>query len=632
MKTKTTSEQVTRLEEKLKPESAKARHRKWRTLASVLLCLLGLSAPVGSTRAVTIGDTNPNPITTPDSGVASLYPSNITFTNFAGKITAVRVTLHNITHTFPDDYDILLVGPGGQKAVLMSDCGGGNPLSNVTITFSDFAQPLPDDAQITSGTFRPSNYGGPTDTFPPNAALSYPSSLSVFNNTSPNGTWHLYVVDDAGGDTGTIAGGWSIVIDTTAFTNNTVTLIRDLMTASPYPSQINVSGVTASIRKARVQLYGLIHTFPDDIDMLLVGPGGQNAIIMSDVGGGADLSSVILNLDDAAANSLPDNSQIVSGTFKPTNISDGADTFPAPAPAPSGSSAFSVFNGTNPNGLWSLYIVDDTAADTGFLGSWYVDFDFDPPTLANISTRLPVQTGDNVLIGGFIVTGTQPKDVIVRALGPSLPVAGRLSDPTLELRDGMGGLILFNDDWQDTQAAAIIATGIPPTNSLESAIVATLPANNASYTAIVRGFNNATGVGLVEVYDLNRTADSKLANISTRGFVQTGDDVLIAGTIALGWQAQRVIVRGIGPSLPVAGALSNPTLELRDHNGALIASNDDWQSNQESEIIDTTIPPTNPLESAIVITLPANGADYTAILRGLNGATGVALVEIYALN
>ena len=267
-----------------------------------------------------------------------------------------------------------------------------------------------------------------------------------------------------------------------------------------------------------------------------------------------------------------------------------------------------------------------------------MDFDFDPPTLANISTRLPVQTGDNALIGGFIVTGTQPKNVIVRALGPSLPVAGRLSDPTLELRDGMGGLIRSNDDWQvgdpgfPSQEAEIIATGIPPTNSRESAIVATLPANNSNYTAIVRGFNGATGVGLVEVYDLNRTADSKLANISTRGFVQTGDNVLIAGTIALGWQAQRVIVRAIGPSLPVAGALSDPTLELRDGMGTLIALNDDWQTDQESEIISTTIPPTNDAESAIVVTLPADGAHYTAIVRGFNNATGVAVVEIYALN
>jgi photosystem II stability/assembly factor-like uncharacterized protein len=257
-----------------------------------------------------------------------------------------------------------------------------------------------------------------------------------------------------------------------------------------------------------------------------------------------------------------------------------------------------------------------------------------PTTLANISTRLRVDTGDNVLIGGFIVTGTQPKKVIVRAIGPSLPVAGKLADPTLELRDGAGVLIRANDNWRiGGQEAEIIATTIPPTDDLESAIVETLPANSARYTAIVRGVNNTTGIGLVEAFDLDRTVDSKLANISTRGLVQTGDNVLIAGTIMLGAAAQKVIVRAIGPSLPVAGALADPTLELRDGNGALLLANDNWRTGgQEAEIIATTIPPTNDFESALIQTLPAGGAAYTAIVRGVNNTTGVALVEIYGIN
>ena len=175
-----------------------------------------------------------------------------------------------------------------------------------------------------------------------------------------------------------------------------------------------------------------------------------------------------------------------------------------------------------------------------------------------------------------------------------------------------------------------MATGIPPSNDLESAIVATLPANNSAYTAIMRGANNGTGVGLVEAYDLDRTVNSKLANISTRGFVQTGDNVLIGGLIVVGQNPLRIIVRAIGPSLSLTGKLANPTLELRDGNGALIRSNDNWRSDQEGEIIATGIPPTNDLESAIVENLaPGN---YTAILRGLNGTTGIALVEGYALN
>ena len=255
-----------------------------------------------------------------------------------------------------------------------------------------------------------------------------------------------------------------------------------------------------------------------------------------------------------------------------------------------------------------------------------------PSTLGNISTRLRVETGDNVLIGGFIITGTQPKKVIVRAIGPSLSsfFPGALADPVLELHDSSGGLIFSNDNWRSDQEAEIIATTIPPSNDLESAIVATLPANNSAYTAIVRGVNNGTGIGVVEAYDLDISANSKLANISTRGFVQTGDNVLIGGLIVLGQDPLRVIVRAIGPSLPLPGALGDPTLELHDVNGALIASNDNWRSDQEAEIIATTIPPSNDLESAIVRNLaPGN---YTAIVRGVNNTTGVALVEAYGLN
>jgi hypothetical protein len=241
-----------------------------------------------------------------------------------------------------------------------------------------------------------------------------------------------------------------------------------------------------------------------------------------------------------------------------------------------------------------------------------------------------VETGDNILIGGFIVTGTQPKRVIVRAVGPSVPLPGALANPILELH--AGSLIISNDNWRTGgQEAEIMATGIPPSNDLESAIVATLPANGSVYTAVVRGVNDGTGIGLVEVYDLDQTVDSKLANISTRGLVQTGDNVMIAGTIVLGQASERVLVRAIGPSLTLPGKLADPTLELRDGNGALIRANDNWRSDQEIEIVATGAAPTNDLESALIAILPANGAAYTAIVRGVNNTSGVALVEIYAL-
>jgi hypothetical protein len=254
--------------------------------------------------------------------------------------------------------------------------------------------------------------------------------------------------------------------------------------------------------------------------------------------------------------------------------------------------------------------------------------------LGNISTRLRVETGDNVLIAGFIITGTQPKKVIVRGIGTSLPFPDKLADPTLELRDSTGALIDSNDNWGDSpNKQAIIDSTIAPSNDLESAIIATLPANSSSYTAIVRGVNNGTGIGVVEAYDLDTSANSKLANISTRGLVQTGDDVLIAGTIVVGQAPQKVIVEALGPSLSVPGNLADPILELRDVNGTLLDTNDNWiDSPNKQAIIDSTIPPTNDLESAIVATLPANGAQYTAIVRGVNETTGVAVVEVFALN
>lgn len=255
-----------------------------------------------------------------------------------------------------------------------------------------------------------------------------------------------------------------------------------------------------------------------------------------------------------------------------------------------------------------------------------------PAVFGNISTRLRVETGDNALIGGFIVTGTQPKKAIVRAIGPSLAAffPDALLDPTLELRNSSGGVIASNDNWRSSQEAEITATGVQPTSDMESAIIAMLPANNAAYTAIVRGVADGTGIGVVEAYDLDRAVDSKLANISTRGLVQTGNNVLIGGLIVQGQSPLRVILRAIGPSLTISGALADPVLELHDGNGALMALNDNWRTDQEPEIIATTIPPTNDFEAAIVRDL-APGS-YTAIVRGANETTGIAVVEAYALN
>jgi hypothetical protein len=253
----------------------------------------------------------------------------------------------------------------------------------------------------------------------------------------------------------------------------------------------------------------------------------------------------------------------------------------------------------------------------------------------NLSTRMRVQTGDNVGIGGFIISGVTPKHVLIRAIGPSLASSGvpdALADPVLELYHSGPAPIAFNNNWRDSQEAAIKATGIPPVNDLESAIDTTLSPGN--YTAVVSGNNGGTGVALVEVYDLD-PATGKLANISTRAFVQTGGDITIAGFI-LGNQngSDRVVIRGIGPSLASAGVsnpLSNPTLELRNGDGSLLAANNDWQDDpvQAAKLMAAGLAPSNNLEAGLAVTLPPGR--YTALLVGANDATGIGLVEVYDL-
>jgi hypothetical protein len=264
-------------------------------------------------------------------------------------------------------------------------------------------------------------------------------------------------------------------------------------------------------------------------------------------------------------------------------------------------------------------------------------FTLAPTGAVNISTRIAVGTADNVLIGGFIITGNAPKQVIIRAIAPSLkvngaPLPGALANPILELYDN-NGLLGLNDDWRESQEEEIVGTGIPPADEHESSIIATIIPGN--YTAILRGQDNTTGIAVVEVYDLGTSgfdsaSKATLAQISTRGTVQSDDNVMIGGFIISGVPT-RVLVRAIGPELNgiVPGALQDTTLELRDSSGSLINFNDDWRTTQEQAIKDTTVPPTDDRESAILATL--NPGNYTAIVRGKDNTTGVALVEAYGL-
>ena len=363
--------------------------------------------------------------------------------------------------------------------------------------------------------------------------------------------------------------------------------------------------------------------------------------------------------EDDSPNWSPDGTRIVyaraDGIFvmsaygeNPTRLTNGLDFDPAWSPdgtkivfarssPPLGRTQIFVMNadGTNPTRLTNNSVSDSQPA-------WQRIAAPPSPTPAaqaiNLSTRMRVQTGDNVGIGGFIITGTAPKHMLLRAIGPSLTQSGipnALADPVMELHGPAGFATITNDNWRDdpAQEAAIIATGIPPANDLESAIDATL--NPGAYTAIVRGQNNASGVGLVELYDLSQAASSKLANISTRAFVGTGSDIMIAGFILGGNSGNTgIIARGLGPSLTSTGvpdALPDPTLQLRDSNGALLMSNNNWQDDpaQAAQLSVMGLALANSLESGIAMTLPPGL--YTALLGELNNAIGVGLIEVYDL-
>ena len=253
--------------------------------------------------------------------------------------------------------------------------------------------------------------------------------------------------------------------------------------------------------------------------------------------------------------------------------------------------------------------------------------------LLNIATRLRVQSGENVLIGGFIITGTEPKKVLIRGIGPSLAqfFSGTLADPTLQLFQGNTQLA-SNNDWKESEAE-VAATGIAPSHDKESAIVYTL--SPGFYTAVLQGNGGSTGIGVVEVYDLDQSSNSKLANIASRGFVDTGDNIMIGGLIIgpAGGSMAKVVVRAIGPSLGnfgIAGALQDPTLELVNSNGVILRANDSWQDSQQAEIEATGLQPADLREAALVETVAAG--NYTAVVRGKDNTTGVGLVEVYHLD
>jgi large repetitive protein len=307
---------------------------------------------------------------------------------------------------------VLLVGPAGQKILLMAAAGGGTDIDNLTLTFDDAATAvLPDNAALTAGGFRPSAYGT-VFTFPASApSAPYSTRLADLIGTNPNGTWALFVVDGAASDLGAFQGGWKLTLKLgstlptdTVFANTGLITIPSSGASTPYPSTINVSGVFGLITKLTLNLNGVSHTWPEDVDMLLVGPRGQSVLVVSDTGGEFDWVNLNLGFSDDATASLPEKTQVVAGLYKPTNFGP-YDSLPAPAPSGPYGSLLNTFVGTDPNGTWSLFIVDDQSIDQGTITSgWSITIATSasqPPPVVVKKETVPIQISlESVSISG----------------------------------------------------------------------------------------------------------------------------------------------------------------------------------------------------------------------------------------
>lgn len=342
------------------------------------------------TEAVSIGQSSitagGGAVTINSDGVATPYPSTASVAGLVGAVSDLNVTLFGLSHATPDDLDVMLVSPGGKRAVVLSDVGGDADASGVDLVLDDqAAQALPDSSSLAAGTYRPADYEV-GDTFAaPADASGAGSALSVFNDSSPNGTWQLFVMDDRAGDAGSLTS-WRLEVTTTG--------------PQPYPSSLTVSGAANRITDVTVLLTGFTHTSPSDVDILLVGPGGQQATVMSDAGGDADANGLELRLDDEASSQVP--TPLVAGTYQPTNAGSG-DTFPTPAPAATGATELSVFDGTDPNGTWRLYVADDAAGDTGALtGGWGLVISAVDTIAPQVSSVKPAAGSSNVRRGANI--------------------------------------------------------------------------------------------------------------------------------------------------------------------------------------------------------------------------------------
>jgi hypothetical protein len=568
----------------------------------------------------------------------------------------------------------------------MENAGTGTT-TNSTLTFSDSAAgTLPQTGALPSGTYKPTAYT-PATTYPaPAPAGPYGTTLAVFNGTAANGIWSLYVFDDGAGDSGSFAGGWELSVLTTNCVAPTPSPTPTCMPRTfIFEGNSAQSGTAGNIRPFTVDgvtvnvsgfsrrdsngawttsflgLYneGVGVTGPSE------GTGSNNQHAVDNIGGYRDYVlfefSAPITAKQAFLNYIyaghSDMSAWIGTTTNPiANHNTLSDAFLASLgtrednnTTSTASSRWAVINAAQNTGnvLVIAASVSDPARNDGFKIHKLLfcpggapnpnptatpASPANPGNLANVSTRLFVQTGDNVMIGGFIIAGDAPKDIILRALGPSLTtsgISGAIPDPALRLYDSTGAIVASNDNWRSDQSQIIEDTGLASGDDREAALVTTL--SPGAYTVVVNDENNNAGVGLFDLYDLDPTS-SQLVNLSTRGKIETEDRVMIGGFIIGGDQPTQVILRAIGPSLTQLGiqaALVDPTLELHNGDGSLVVQNDNWRSDQEQEILNSTLAPSDERESAIIATLIPG--PYTAIVRGAGNSTGIAVFEIYRL-
>jgi subtilisin-like proprotein convertase family protein len=395
------------------------------------------AASVERVSAQTFTFVNSTQINIADNSTATpFYPSNVSVTGVPGRVTKVVVTLNGFTHTRPDDVGVLLVAPSGQKIRLMTDVGGSTAVNSPTNVPIDDRGALffPDNAALTGVISKPTlgtnNVGNAhAADFPAPAPVGpYSVRLSDLVGIVPNGTWSLYVDDDTAGHVGTINLGWTINITAGgAFTNSNPIVINDLAPASVYPSTVNVAGFTSGITKVTVRLNGFSHTYPDDVGMLLVGPTGTRVRLTTDNGGSIAAANIDVLFDDSAANAMPDSGPLVATSYRPTEgIVFSADphpsSFPAPAPASPYQATFAAFVGSDPNGVWSLYIDDDTGGDVGTLTGWTLTIESSAPTAAgvDIDGRVVTASGEGIAKARVVLSGGmlgEPVEVLTNRLG-----------------------------------------------------------------------------------------------------------------------------------------------------------------------------------------------------------------------